>query len=284
MSKKLFFLFAAIFPVLVQAQNYKDFKSLPSGLRYKSIEDKKAAKSKVGNMVKLFITYTTEKDSVVFSSKMIGEAAELQITAPQFKGDPMEGFAMMGAGDSMLFLVSSDSMFKSGNGRPGYATVGSYLKLGVRMVSSMTMDESNKLKQLEAAGQIDKDDKIIQQYIKDKGLKAEKTPSGLYRVVEKQGDGAKVEAGKKVTVNYTGKLVDGTPFDSSLNPGREPFEFTIGQHQVIAGWDEGIALFNVGGKGSLLIPSALGYGARGAGGVIGPNAVLIFDIEVLKVE
>ncbi len=284
MSKKLFFLFTALLPVLAQAQNYKDYKTLPSGLRYKVIEDKKSAKSQIGSMVKIYLTYSTEKDSVVFSSKMIGEPAELPITAPTYKGDPMEGFAMMGTGDSMLFLVSADSMFKGGAGRPSYAAPGSFLKLAVRMMSSMTMDDYNKAKQQEAAGQVAKDDQIIQQYIKDKGLTAEKTASGLYRVVEKQGDGAKVEAGKKVTVNYTGKLVDGTMFDSSLNPGREPFQFSIGQHQVIAGWDEGIALFNVGGKGTLLIPSALGYGARGAGGTIGPNAVLIFDIEVLKVE
>ncbi len=132
--------------------------------------------------------------------------------------------------------------------------------------------------------QIGIDDQIIQQYIKDKGLTAQKTASGLYYVTEKKGDGAKVESGQKVTVNYTGKLTNGTMFDSSLNPGRTPFEFTIGQHQVISGWDEGIALFNVGGKGTLLIPSSLGYGARGAGGTIGPNSVLIFDIEVLGIQ
>ncbi|MEI7802615.1 MAG: hypothetical protein WCI97_08230, partial [Bacteroidota bacterium] len=203
MNKKLVFFFAFLIPVLVQAQNYKDFKTLPSGLRYKMIEDKKAAKSQVGYMIKIFLTYSTQKDSVVFSSAMIGEPAELQITAPQYKQDPMEGFALMGTGDSAMFLVSADSMFKGGAGRPSYATPGSFLKLGVRMMSSMNMDDYNKIKQQEAAGQIAKDDQIIQDYIKAKGLTAEKTASGLYRVVEKQGDGAKVESGKKVTVNYT---------------------------------------------------------------------------------
>lgn len=282
--KKNFLLLVALLPLLVNAQNYKDFKTTPNGLKYKVIEDKKKAKSQMGYMIKIFLTYSTEKDSVVFSSKMIGEPAELKIDKPQYKGDPMEGFALMGTGDSMLFLVPSDSMFKGGAGRPAYATPGSYLKLGVRMISSMTQADYDAAKANEAAGQIAIDDQILQQYIKDKGLTAQKTADGLYYVTEKQGDGAKVEMNKKVTVNYTGKLTNGTMFDSSLNPGRTPFEFTIGQHQVIAGWDEGIALFNVGGKGTLLIPSALGYGARGAGGTIGPNAVLIFDIEVLKVD
>lgn len=282
--KKYISLLVCLLPLIVNAQNYKDFKSTPGGLRYKMIEDKKKAKSQLGYMVKIFLTYTTEKDSVVFSSKMIGEPAELPITAPQYKGDPMEGFALMGAGDSAMFLIPADSMFKGQAGTPAWAKPGSIVKLGVRMISSMSQADYDAAKQKEAAGQIGIDDQIIQQYIKDKGLTAQKTASGLYYVTEKQGDGAKVESGKKVTVNYTGKLTNGTMFDSSLNPGRTPFEFTIGQHQVIAGWDEGIALFNVGGKGTLLIPSALGYGARGAGGTIGPNAVLIFDIEVLGVQ
>ncbi len=283
--KKKFLLIIFLLPLIASAQQkYKDFKTTASGLKYKVIEDKKGAKSQMGFMIKIFLTYSTEKDSVVFSSKMIGEGAELKIDKPQYKGDPMEGFALMGAGDSMLFLVPSDSMFKGGAGRPAYATPGSYLKLGVRMLSSMSQADYDAAKMKEASGQIAIDDNIIQQYIKDKGLTAQKTATGLYYVTEKQGDGDKVVPGKKVTVNYTGKLTNGTMFDSSLNPGREPFSFTIGQHQVITGWDEGIALFNVGGKGTLLIPSALGYGSRGAGGSIGPNSVLIFDIEVLKVE
>ncbi len=283
--KKIFLLLVTLLPLLLNAQQkYKDFKTTPSGLKYKIIEDQKKAKAQMGYMIKIFLTYSTESDSVVFSSKMIGEGAELKIEKPQYKGDPMEGFALMGEGDSLLFLVPADSMFKGGIERPGYATPGSYLKLGVRMLSCLSQTDYGAAKQKEAAGQIGIDDKIIQQYIKDKNLTALKTATGLYYVVEKQGEGAKVESGKKVTVNYTGKLTNGTMFDSSLNPGREPFQFTIGQHQVIAGWDEGIALFNVGGKGTLLIPSALGYGARGAGGTIGPNSVLIFDIEILGVE
>ncbi|HAP01209.1 MAG TPA: peptidylprolyl isomerase [Bacteroidetes bacterium] len=121
----------------------------------------------------------------------------------------------------------------------------------------------------------------IKNYIKANNLNAQRTASGLYYIVDQQGSGAKPQAGKVVTVNYTGKLLDGTIFDSSLNPGREPFTFTLGVGQVISGWDEGIALFNVGGKGTLIIPSNLGYGEQGAGGSIPPNAVLIFEIEVV---
>ena len=113
--------------------------------------------------------------------------------------------------------------------------------------------------------------------------KAQKTASGLYYLIEKQGAGAQAAAGKTVNVHYTGTLADGTKFDSSLDRG-QPISFQLGRGMVIRGWDEGIALFKVGGKGKLIIPSDLGYGSQGAGGVIPPNATLVFDIELVNVQ
>ena len=97
------------------------------------------------------------------------------------------------------------------------------------------------------------------------------------------GAGAEATAGKLVTVHYTGTLTNGSTFDSSRNRNR-PFSFTLGVGQVIAGWDQGVAGMKVGGKRKLTIPPSLGYGARGAGGVIPPNATLVFDVELLGVE
>lgn len=119
--------------------------------------------------------------------------------------------------------------------------------------------------------------------VKTKYPKAKKTASGLYYIVEKEGTGAKAEAGKTVSVHYTGTLANGKKFDSSLDRG-QPLPFVLGQHQVIAGWDEGIALMKVGSKVKLIIPASLGYGANGAGGVIPPNATLIFDTELMDVK
>jgi len=108
------------------------------------------------------------------------------------------------------------------------------------------------------------------------------TASGL--VIEELvvGSGAAAAAGQKVSVHYTGWLTNGTKFDSSKDRG-DPFVFPLGQGHVIKGWDEGVAGMKVGGKRKLTIPSALGYGARGAGGVIPPNATLVFEVELLSV-
>lgn len=112
------------------------------------------------------------------------------------------------------------------------------------------------------------------------------TPSGLKYIDTQVGSGAEAVSGKQVTVHYSGWLDNsgqkGTKFDSSLDRG-EPFVFGLGAGQVIKGWDEGVAGMKVGGKRTLMIPSALGYGAYGAGGVIPPNANLIFDVELLNV-
>ena len=113
------------------------------------------------------------------------------------------------------------------------------------------------------------------------------TPTGLRYSDEVAGTGPQPKAGQSVQVHYTGWLDQGgkkgAKFDSSRDRG-QPFSFTIGQGQVIQGWDEGVASMKVGGKRTLVIPASLGYGARGAGGVIPPGATLIFDVELLGVR
>ena len=111
----------------------------------------------------------------------------------------------------------------------------------------------------------------------------EKTESGLRYQFIQRGSGKKAENGKTVSVHYTGQLEDGKVFDSSY-PRKKPIEFPLGRGNVIEGWDEGIALLQVGDKARFVIPSHLGYGSRGAGGAIPPDATLIFDVELMDVK
>lgn len=109
------------------------------------------------------------------------------------------------------------------------------------------------------------------------------TDSGLKYEELTVGEGATAAAGQQVTVHYTGWLDDGTKFDSS-HDRNDPFQFSLGQGMVIKGWDEGVEGMNIGGKRKLTIPADLGYGASGAGGVIPPNATLVFDVELIALD
>jgi|TARA_B110000881_G_scaffold218414_1_gene237881 FKBP-type peptidyl-prolyl cis-trans isomerase FkpA len=124
------------------------------------------------------------------------------------------------------------------------------------------------------------DTELLDKYLNDNDISTVKTASGLRYDISQEGSGPNAPVGSSVKVHYTGMLLDGTKFDSSVDRG-EPFEFNLGQGQVIRGWDEGIGYFNKGAKGTIYIPSALGYGPNGAGGDIPPNAILVFEIELL---
>lgn len=143
----------------------------------------------------------------------------------------------------------------------------------------------------EGKGQILKRNEAFEKEQKEKAEKEfakmkegmEQTPSGLLFKITKKGEGPKAEKGNTVAVHYAGKLTNGTEFDNSFKRG-EPIEFPVGNGMVIKGWDEGILLLNEGDEATFLIPPDLGYGPRGAGGVIPPNAWLIFDVKLVKAK
>jgi len=134
--------------------------------------------------------------------------------------------------------------------------------------------EANKLKDEEQAK--------IDTYVKANGITAQPTATGLIYVEELAGEGELPTAGQKVRVHYSGYLLNGKKFDSSVDRG-QPFEFVIGQGQVIPGWDEAFTKIKVGGKAKIILPSRIAYGERGAGGDIPPYSPLMFEVELLEI-
>jgi FKBP-type peptidyl-prolyl cis-trans isomerase FkpA len=210
-----------------------------------------------------------------------------QITAPGMKGDFMEGVAKMKAGDSAVFRMLVDTFAaRAHQPKPVWAKSGDYIRWEVKVVQVMTKEQMDAEEAKKYKVQNDADDKILQAYFKSHNIKgAKKTASGLYYTVSKAGSGAHPKSGQQVTVNYTGQNLKGEKFDSNVDPSFnhvEPFSFPLGQHSVIKGWEEAAALMNNGMKATFYLPSSMAYGAKGQGGKIGPNEILIFDIELLS--
>ena len=182
-----------------------------------------------------------------------------------------EGTSLMHLGDSAVFLVPSGLAL----GPNSTATIppNSILRFNVKLT-----DVAPSLTVL--------DDRAIQNYLAaNKITTAQKQPSGLYFVpVTTNATAAPATTGKTVSVLYTGKLLDGTVFDATSQRGNAPYSFTVGAGQSILGFDQGISLMHKGDKATLLMPSALAYGAKGSGSGIPPNSVLSFDVEVTEVK
>jgi len=269
-----------------QAQKaVKYSKSKTTGLSYVMHKSNKGPKLKLDDVVTLNLKYITSKDSLVFDSWKMGKPIQLKIAKSSFKGDLMDGLTLLTVGDSASFLINADSLFTKtfGAPRPAFIDSSSFLSFTVKVISTTT-DAALKAEELKAEKEnAMKENEVIAKYIADKQMTPSKSSSGLMYVISEPGTGEQAQAGKTVKVHYTGRLLDGTKFDSSLDRN-EPIEFKLGQGMVIKGWDEGIALLKVGGKALLIIPSNLAYGSRGAGGVIPPFSPLTFEVELVSVQ
>lgn len=204
---------------------------------------------------------------------------------PAFVGDLNEGLMMMKSGDSMIFRMLMDTLAaRAKQPKPEWAKPGDYASWEVKMVNVKNKAAFEAEKEAKGKVQAEKEDATLQAYFAEKQLQPQKTPTGLYYIIHQPGEGAHPEAGNSVTVNYTGMLLDGTKFDSNVDPQFnhvQPFNFPIGQRRVIKGWDEGVALLKKGGKMTLYIPSGLAYGERSPSPKIPANAIMIFDIELV---
>jgi FKBP-type peptidyl-prolyl cis-trans isomerase FkpA len=295
-----------------EKSDHPGYEKAESGLYYKFYnQDEKGVKPVEGDMVKLSMIYKNDKDSILFDTKdprvsRGGDAAiEMPLGKSSFKGSFEEAVGMMSVGDSASFLINADSVYNKTfmvKELPPYIAKGSLLTFEVKLVKITAKDEVEKMRQKQMAEQAAmmetkkaEEAQILEKYLADNKITVKPTESGLYYVETKKGSGPKPSKGDRVKVNYIGRLLDGTIFDTSdkeiaqkanIYDERRTYEaidFPVGEGQVIPGWDEGIMMMNKGAKGKFVIPSNIAYGPQG-GGPIPPYSPLEFDVELVSFE
>lgn len=263
----------------------KTFKKTKDGVEYLIVKDEKGENAKIGDIIE-YNMLVKIGDSVMYDSRKMNDNKPVQMALQDNPSankamDPTEVIKMLSAGDSAVVRVGLDSMARK---IYTFAKPTDKLEFQFAMVSIKSKEKFEAEMKEKSAAQAGTDDKIITEYLAKNNITAQKTASGLYYVINKPGTGANATAGQTVKVMYTGKLLDGKVFDSNIDPQfqhTEPLEFPLGKGNVIPGWDEGIALLNKGAKATLFVPSPLAYGAQGNQGMIAPNSILIFDVELI---
>jgi FKBP-type peptidyl-prolyl cis-trans isomerase len=197
-----------------------------------------------------------------------------------YKGSFENALMHLTEGDSATVLVNADSLFaRIQQPLPAGITKGSDMKFIVKIKSTQTREEFQKAQDAKKGNEA----KIMEDFAKKNFPTATKTQYGMYYVVVKAGTGDLIKSGQNVTVDYTGKLMDGKIFDSSVGKPGPKFQVTVGQGAVIPGWEQALVMMKKGEKAIFFIPSNLAYGEQG-GGPIGPFSSLIFEMEVLDVK
>lgn len=248
-----------------------------------------------GDFVKIHFGVSLINGKKLFSTHDNDQPMTLEYGQPFDTKGFDEGIGSLKEGETARFIVPGEMAFgergrRAMNGEELVAPFATVI-YDVEVLKVSTKAEHEKEKAVEEAAKKKAaetanaaEPSLIQKYLADKKITAKPTASGLYYIETVKGKGKKAENGKKVQMNYTGRLLDGTKFDSnSDHTPIKPYEFTLGQKQVIAGWDEGVALMNEGGKAIFIVPSKLAYGEREMGGKIKPFSPLVFDVELVKV-
>lgn len=283
--KKLFLLTLILGVFFTSCKNDNNqisgYENTQTGLYYKFYEENQGDTPETMELLDVVLSCVINDTVVIIpENRMI-----LQMMEPMFAGDIFEGMKMMHKGDSASFIVRTDSTFYTllRSPLPAEFSVDDIMKFNIRL-NDFYPESEFAAKQIEYMKNTFVDETLaaereIDEYLKNNGIKTITTPTGLKYVKTKEGNGEKPQVGTMVKVHYTGKLLDGTVFDSSVTRN-EPFRFVLGVGQVIPGWDEGLQLMSKGEEAVLYIPYYLAYGNTGSG-PIPPFATLIFEVEMI---
>jgi FKBP-type peptidyl-prolyl cis-trans isomerase FkpA len=299
MKKNLMFLALAAIGLASCNGGYKKGNN---GMLYNIYTEKSGPRIKVGDFVLANLVIKNDADSVLLSTYEQGRPSPMLLPKPQFKGDIYDAITLLTEGDSASIKLSADSIFKTAQRPPNFKgkSVIYDLKI-VKVIPKGTMtDQVFQTTITKYMSDLTENEKKsepakIKRYIDSKKLNLTKTDSGLYYTITKAGSGANLAKGDTAVINYTGTLLNGKVFDTSIKdeavkaklPGLDqrpfaPIRIAVGEGKVIRGWDEGLLLLNKGAKATLLIPSTLAYGAQGAGPIAGYTPIA-FDIEVVDI-
>lgn len=293
-------LIMAFFACNKTVSKYPGYDEVQKGLYLKHLVKSDTGKTvEVGDIITMSMIYSVDQDTVLLNTIEGGVPVKFRADTGKFDGDLLGAFLGLRVGDSVSMITSADTFFIKSAGAPSspdFVDSASMLYFDIKILEALSEADMMAAEQRKNAEQASAEMEQLQDYLEANSISAEPTESGLIFISTKEGNGKKPEAGQQVKVNYEGRLLDGTYFDTSLeevakangiyNAGRgyEPFTFTLGQGQVIRGWDEGIAMLSEGGKATLIIPSSIGYGANPRpGGVIKPYNTLVFDVELVEI-
>ena len=284
--RKNFFLLSALFlmlSVLTGCSNApKGYQATDNGLYYRLFTNNGGENPQIGDLLELTMSCSVNDTVVILPlTKNI-----IPMTEPSFWSDFVEGFSMMHKGDSASFIVDIDSSFINlfgYNTLPPQFSSTDIMRFEVRL-DDFYPESEFRFRMIENIkknypAETEKAASELNAYLEKNGVVAQPTSTGLYYVKTQDGTGEKPSKGSTVKAHYTGYLLDGTVFDTSIERG-EPIEFVLGVGQVIPGWDEGIAMMSKGEKAVLYIPYYLAYGDRDLG-VIPPFSNLVFEVELI---
>ncbi len=266
--------------------NAGGFKKTKSGILYKIISDGKNPIVKKGQFLK--VNYTQKIRDSILSTSVGALPTYAPVDSVGAVYNPSEIFSMLRKGDSAVVVMLADSLIKKQGQLPPFIHKKDKLTLTLKVVDIFTNEEDLRKDQQALLDEKKKSEiKDIENYLASKNIKAQKTAKGVFVVIDTKGDGPAADSGKAVHVKYKGQTFEGKVFDSNLDSSfghADPFVLVIGKRGAIEGWDDGLRLFNKGGKGKLYIPSMLAYGPNPPqGSPFKAFENLMFDIEVVDV-
>jgi FKBP-type peptidyl-prolyl cis-trans isomerase FkpA len=265
-------------------------KRTASGMKYILHEDKEGRKPVKGDYVTVTMLYTDAKDSVLYDSRIGNKPVRFQLRKSPFVGSMEEGLMELSVGDSATLFVSADSMHeKVLSKEPGNTMKkpkrGSFLKFHIKLLRVQTYNEA-ELEMAVNESQLERaEEKALEYYQKEKNISSSPEQEGYYIIRQTESKGEPIDSGTTVQINYTGRFLNGNVFNSSAD---KPYTFTVGNGEVIKGWDLAFTKLKSGDKVTLIVPSKLAYGKEGIKNqnnttyIVPPFTTLIFDIEILS--